>query len=309
MFHYPSLDTISLGAAWVTIGSFDGVHLGHRRLLQSLAEESHKAGVAAVVITFYPHPAVVLKNIKAPFYLTDPEEKAILMKQAGVDAVVTIPFDKHLASLSAIDFISLLNEHINIRQIWAGSDFALGRNRQGDIHQLRLIGQDLGFDVHVIPPINNEGLKISSSQIRKLIADGKVRDVKDLLGRWYDVRGKVIHGDGRGHRLGIPTANLETWPERILPHHGVYATLAWIGQKGIPSITNLGYRPTFEGQSPTPRLETNLLDYSADLYGNEIRLEFIDFIRGEKKFPSIHELLGQIEQDTAYARKVLDHDA
>ncbi|NPV78136.1 MAG: bifunctional riboflavin kinase/FAD synthetase [Anaerolineae bacterium] len=307
MQHFDTLENLSLQESWVTIGSFDGVHRGHRAILEPLAVEAHKNGGNAVVITFFPHPAVVLRGIHSPFYLTSPEEKAILMGRFGIDHVITLPFSREFAAQPAASFIAQLVERLEMRQIWAGIDFALGRNREGDIKMLEKLGSIMGFEVRVIAPLSEEGKKISSSHIRRQLSEGRVAAAADLLGRFYAVEGKVIHGDTRGASIGFPTANLEIWPERLLPRLGVYATWATVGTNRYPAVTNIGMRPTFEKLPSQPRLETHLLGFSGNLYGKYIGIEFVEFIRPETRFSSVTELKEQITKDISFAWEVFEH--
>lgn len=307
MQHFYSLEPLSLDKSWVTIGSFDGVHRGHQALIKPLVAEAHQSGATAVVVTFHPHPAVVLRGIHAPYYLTDPEEKADLLGKLGIDLVVTLPFTQELAALSAKSFITLLTSHLGLKQLWAGNDFALGHNRDGNIDSLQVLGAEMGFKVHIVTPINNGGEKISSSQIRTYITNGKVSEAAQLLGRIYRVGGKVIPGDRRGKNIGFPTANLEIEPERLLPGIGVYVTWVCSGSHKYPAVTNIGFRPTFENQPVVPRLEAHLLDFTGNLYEDIIQIEFLEFIRPEKRFSSAVELTNQIQKDIQFAQKVFEH--
>jgi riboflavin kinase / FMN adenylyltransferase len=308
MQHLRSLEHVHLDSAWITIGSFDGVHRGHQALIKRLVAEAHRAGHLAVVVTFFPHPAVVLRNISTPYYLTTPEEQADLLAALGVDYLVTLTFDRALAGVSATDFVQMLSTHLGLRQLWVGSDFALGRNREGDVPRLRQIGESLGFDVHIMEPEMEEGEIISSSLVRAALKAGRVKEAARLLGRNYSVTGIVIHGDGRGHQLGIPTANLSIWSQRLLPAFGIYATWVWAGGQRLPSVSNVGIRPMFENSDITPRVEAHLLDFDQDLYGQELTLEFVDYHRGEQKFSSIEAMLEQIKYDILWAREVLNND-
>jgi len=300
-----SFDNIQLQSSWVTIGSFDGVHRGHQALINSMVGDAHAHNEPAVVVTFYPHPVVVLRSIDTPYYLTSPEERSDLFAREGVDYTITLRFDRQLAALSAFDFMKILSDHLGVRQLWVGLDFALGRNRQGDVPTLKEIGKQLGYSVHSISPIDFSGEVISSSRIRQMLALGNVEEVQRLLGRWYSLSGPVIHGDGRGKNLGIPTANLEVPQERILPAFGIYATWTWLGENRLPSVTNIGIRPTFENISERPQIESHLLDFDKDLYGSSIRLEFVEYLRPEARFESIPALIEQMYVDIQRTREVL----
>lgn len=307
MNRYTSLDEASLQNTWATIGSFDGVHLGHQNIIRWLVREAHAANANAAVLTFYPHPAVVLRGLTGPFLLTDMDERAALLEELGVDNLITLRFDRQMAALTPQEFMHQLNDHLDLRHLLVGYDFALGRARSGDIPTLARIGETLGYSVESMPPVELDGEVVSSSRIRTLLADGDVRGASRLLGRRYALRGEIIHGDGRGHGLGIPTANLDIQPERILPAHGVYATLARMENQVIFSVTNIGLRPTFENGQAVPRVETHLLDFNQDLYGSTMELQFVQYLRPEQRFASVQALLTQIHQDIHQAREVLEH--
>ncbi len=305
MEQYTSFEDVYLDSSWVTIGSFDGVHRGHQAIIHRLVDGAHKAGAQAVVVTFSPHPAVVLRGLKGPFFLTDPDERIELLAGLGVDALVTLTFDRKLASRSAADFVRDLCTHLGLRRLLVGYDFALGKGREGDVPTLTRLGEEMGYRVEVTQPVTDGDDVISSSRIRALLSAGDVATAGRYLGRPYSLTGIVVHGDGRGHGLGIPTANLETWPERIVPAVGVYATLTYVRGRPLQSVTNIGVRPTFEDQPASARVETHLLDFHQDLYGQKIRMEFIQFLRREQRFSSIEALLDQIHQDIQHAREAL----
>ena len=305
MQHVRSLDAVHLEGSWVTIGSFDGVHLGHQAIIRRLVDGAHAQGLLAVIITFFPHPSKVLRGNGSPFYLTTPEERAEILAGLQVDLAVTLPFNKELASLTADEFIRLLSEHLNLKRLLVGHDFALGRGREGNFEVLGKLGQKYHYLLEGQSPLLVAGELVSSSRIRELISQGNVARAAEYLGRRFAVEGKVVPGDGRGRTIGIPTANLEIWGELLLPARGVYATLAHIGSIEIPSVTNIGIRPTFENQSPQLRVETHLLNFNRDLYGTMLQLEFIDFLRPEQRFPSVQALVGQIQTDIKHAREVI----
>jgi riboflavin kinase / FMN adenylyltransferase len=307
MQHLRSLDISNLHSAWVAIGSFDGVHRGHQALIRQLVTHAHEAGSPAVVITFYPHPMVVIKDFQGAYYLTTPDERARLLSDLGIDAVITLPFTQQLASLTADEFMDQLSASLHLRSLWVGPDFALGRNRTGNIETLREIGQRLHYELRVIQPITDDSNIISSSLIRKLVSSGDVSAASRLLGRYYATSGEIVHGDGRGKGIGIPTANQEVWPELLLPATGVYATWALLGDRRLPSVTNIGFRPTFENQPVLPRIETHLLDFEEDLYTHSLKLEYVERLRPEQRFSSIQALLDQIHVDIGRAREVLLH--
>jgi riboflavin kinase/FMN adenylyltransferase len=307
MRHLTTLDGLSLPAAWATIGSFDGVHRGHQAIIENLVQGAHQSGVPAVVITFFPHPSVVLRGPQGPFFLTTPEERAELLDALGVDIVVTLHFDRQMAALSAEEFMRMIAGHLGLRRLLVGYNFALGRGREGNVDRLRELGEQMGYTLELTRPFELGGEVVSSSRIRALLNRGSASEAAQLLGRPYTLSGEVVHGDGRGHGLGIPTANLSVWQERIIPAVGVYATWAVIDGTRHPAVTNIGVRPTFENEPVFARIETHLLDYDRDLYGQKMQLQFIQYLRREQRFPSIQALLDQIHQDIDQTREVLEH--
>jgi riboflavin kinase / FMN adenylyltransferase len=305
MRHFQTLEEVSSTKSWVTIGSFDGVHRGHQQVLQDMVKGAHAAGSPAVAVTFYPHPVSVLRGLSGPFYLTNSEEKAALIAAQGVDILITLPFTRELANVSAQDFMSNLKRQLGLEQLWVGFNFTLGRNREGDIPTLTRIGDLLDYHLEVIQPITIDGEIVSSSLIRGLLSKGEVARANTLLGRPYSVPGEVVAGDGRGRTIGIPTANLDIWPERLLPATGVYATWAWLGTTRVQAVTNLGVRPTFTPGETVQHVEAHLLDFHQDLYGRMLRLEFVERLRGEVRFASVDALLGQIQTDIQQAKGIL----
>jgi riboflavin kinase/FMN adenylyltransferase len=210
-----------------------------------------------------------------------------------------------IAALSADEFISMIKEHLDFTHLVVGYDFALGRGRTGDVKYLKEAGSHSGFSVDVFQPIWSEGETISSSQIRVALIQGKIEKAAQLLGRPYTLSGPVVVGDGRGRLIGIPTANLDFWPEQVLPKIGVYACLAVVGGKSWKAVTNIGFRPTFASEIPAPVVEAHLLDFDGDLYNQELKLKFISRLRDEKKFSGIEALVTQIQQDIQKARHIL----
>jgi len=306
MLHYRSLENLSLGPSWLTIGSFDGVHLGHQAIIHSLTNGAHASGSLATALTFHPHPAVVLGKRQAPLYLTSPDERARILNSFGVDVVVTFPFTLETANLSHVAFLTLIKRHIDFQHLIVGYDFALGKNRAGDVQALQVLGKQLNYTLDVLSPVIGSERPISSSQVRQALIQGNVREVTRLLGRCFCITGNVIHGDGRGRTIGLPTANLEIWAEQVLPGPGVYACQAKVHGKTWKAVTNIGYRPTFTEAPLGLLVETHLLDFDADVYGEEIGLCFVERLRDEKKFASVSALLEQIQQDIETARTLLD---
>jgi riboflavin kinase / FMN adenylyltransferase len=305
MQHLWSLANVNLDSSWLTIGSFDGVHRGHQEIIRDLSAGARSAGVPAVVLSFYPHPSVVLGKRKHSFYLTSPEERAELLGNLGADIVVTHPFNMEIAQISARDFISYLYDHLRMKRLEVGYDFAMGKGREGNLPVLRQLGIEFGFEVKDIQPVKLDGKIVSSSYIRGLLEEGKVEEAARFLGRPYRLIGRVVSGEGRGRTIGIPTANLSLWEETLVPAPGVYVTQVHARGSVHGAVTNVGFRPTFEPAPTAPRVETLLLDYSGDLYGEYINLDFLFRLREEKRFPDVQSLLEQIDRDIESARKIL----
>jgi len=289
---------------FLTIGVFDGVHLGHKYLVSQLTEQARQQSLLSGVVTFRQHPQEILSpQTKLPF-LTDLTNRANLLKNEGVEAIITLSFTRELAQLSARQFVSLLKKYLRMRGMVIGPDFALGRNREGSTDTLRALGQDMNFSVIVIPPVMVNGEVVSSTAIRKALADGDMKRVVNLIGRPFSVHGRVIIGSGRGIGLGFPTANLDIDSEQALPTEGVYATWTYIDDKAYQSMTNIGKRPTFGGSERT--VEVYVLNYHSDLYGRELKIDIIERLRGEKKFDTVDELKKQITEDVKQGRVILD---
>jgi riboflavin kinase/FMN adenylyltransferase len=305
MQHFHDLDQISLAGSLVTIGSFDGVHIGHQQIIHSLVDRARQADLPSVVVTFHPHPQLVLKEETRPYYLTLPEKRAQLLGDLGVDLVLTYPFSKETSQLSPEDFTSQLHAHLRFRELWVGYDFALGKDRLGTPSRLREIGRGLNFEVHEIPAYSYAGDLISSSLIRDQIRTGQIIKASELLGRPFGISGEVIKGDNRGKSLGFATSNLEVPPEVVDIKPGVYACRAIVRGEIFPAVTNIGYRPTFGEDLTAPRIETHLLDFSRDLYGETVELVFIERIRDELKFSEVSKLVEQIKADVDQARRIL----
>ncbi|MEW6716329.1 MAG: bifunctional riboflavin kinase/FAD synthetase [Chloroflexota bacterium] len=299
------LEQVKLEASWLTIGSFDGVHIGHKKLIRSLVEGAHKRGRPAVVLTFEPHPVVVLRKGIAHYLLSTPEEKAQQMASLGVDYLITHPFNKQVAAMSALQFMQLLSDQLGLRYLFVGYNFALGHNREGDLYHLRGLGRKLGYTVRVFSPVRLSGEVVSSSGIRDLLTSGEVKKASEWLGRRYKLSGVVVRGDDRGKKLGIPTANLDIRADLVQPRAGVYACWAIINGDRWGAVSNVGVRPTFEFQPVAPRVEAHLFDFEGDLYGQVISLEFLSRLREEKRFPNENALVDQIRGDIENARGML----
>jgi len=305
MIHYRSLDQVNLPNSWLTIGVFDGVHRGHQEILANLTAGAHANDMPAVVLTFWPHPAVVLGKRNDLKSLSTPEERAELLGEQGVDVVVTHPFTPDFSQLTALDFMRLVSERLGLRSLWIGYDFALGHNREGNLERLTEIGNELGYSVQAIGPVRNGGDVLSSSLIRQRIRGGEVARAAENLGRYYALSGPVIHGDGRGRKINIPTANIDYPGDKVIPVNGVYACWAWVGGEKYPAAVNIGINPTFTPDKETPNVEAHLLDFDRELYGQELKLEFVEHLREELKFFSVEALLEQIRADIARTREIL----
>lgn len=303
-----SLSELSLASpAVVTIGAFDGVHRGHQALIGGLVAHARATGRVAIAITFSPHPSVFLRGRQPSFYLTTPDEKAGILAALGVDVLVTHRFDAAFAAITAAEYVEQLVRYARMAELWCGADFALGHNREGNVAYLRAAGERLGFTVHVQTPIQLDGEIISSTRIRQCLRDGAVEQAAHLLGRPFRLSGQVVEGARRGRAIGIPTANLAIAEEHAIPAVGVYACRADIPQaSSLPAVTNIGYRPTFNSTEPKLTVETHLLNFTGDLYGARVALDFIARLRPEMKFAGVEALVAQIHSDIRTARRLLE---
>ena len=288
----------------LTIGVFDGVHLGHKYLISQLTEHARQQNLLSGVVTFRQHPQKVLSPRTNLLFLTNLAEKVNLLKNEGVDAVVALSFTQELAQLSVDQFVGLLRKYLRMRGLLIGPDFALGRNREGNADTLRALGQDMNFSVIIIPPVMVNGEVVSSTAIRNALADGNMKKVVNLMGRPFSLQGRVTTGASRGLKLGFPTANLDTDPKQALPADGVYATWAYVDDKTYQSVTNVGRRPTFGGNGRT--VEVYIFNYHGNLYGHELKINVIERLRGEKQFDSVEELKKQIAVDVKQGEAILN---
>lgn len=306
------------GTTVLTIGNFDGIHRGHQALLMHMQQTARRLSAAqgqaanTAILTFDPHPVRVLRPDLPYFLLTTPMERLELAAALGITHGIIHPFTLETAQITPHAFMGLLTQHLGLAVLVVGPDFALGRNRSGDLPMLRELGQALDFRVEVIEPIALGEETVRSSRIRTLLSEGDVGGVATLLGRPYRVSGVVEHGDQRGRQVGIPTANLRTSPEKLLPADGVYVTRTLISSfdrvDAFVSATNIGIRPTVDGLHR--RVEAHILDFPPpeqvdDLYGRVLAVDFLARLRGEMRFSSINELVDQIHIDIAQARALL----
>lgn len=306
MQHFRHIHDVTLTQpSIVTVGVFDGVHQGHQTLLGHLAKQAHDVGKLAVVLSFFPHPDVVLHGMEGRYYLTTPERRAQLLGELGIDVVVTHPFNEETRQMRAAVFVDNLLEYLNMTTLWATPDFALGYQREGNIEFLMLQGKTKGFRVETIDLVTDPEAKetVRSARIRAALATGDARTAMALLGRPYMVEGEVVKGDQRGRTIGFPTANVAVWEQQLLPMNGVYACRVQLGDEVFDAVTNVGQRPTFDGKTVT--VETHLLNFDRDIYGEHLQVEFIERLRGEIKFSGIDALVEQIRQDIVAGRHVL----
>ena len=304
MQHYRSLEEVSLPDSWLTVGVFDGVHRGHRRVIDRLVAGAHAAGMPAVVLTFDPHPAKIFGRVDIKL-LSLPGERARLLGSLGVDVVVTHPFSKPFADTSAVDFMKLVTERLGTRHLVLGYDSTLGKNREGDVVRLTAIGSELGYTVETVSALGDESGVISSTEIRKLVAVGNVSEAARLMGHPYSLQGLVTHGDHRGRTIGYPTANLAYAREKVVPAGGIYACWVWVEGERFLAAVNVGTNPTFTPDKQTVNVEAYLLDFDRNIYDQLLTLEFVSRLRAELKFPSVEALVTQIDNDVRMTREIL----
>ena len=306
MRHYYSLEEVSIKNSWLTIGVFDGVHRGHREIIRKLTAEAHANHAPAVLLTFDPHPASVLsgQEIKC---LTTPEERADLLGSLGVDIVITQRFTRDLSTATAFEYMSRLKQTLDLKHLLIGYDFALGKGREGNVKRLTEIGRDLDYKVEVINALSDESGVISSTAIRKLVGAGNVIEAGKLLGYNYALSGEVIRGAGRGRTINFPTANVDYPKQKATPSNGIYACWAYLENHSAKfmAATNIGFNPTFTPERQTPSLEAYLLDFDRDIYGQQVKLEFVSRIRDEIKFNSLELLIEKIHEDVKKTRELL----
>ena len=293
---------LSVSASVVTLGNFDGIHLGHQALIRCSVEESRRSGGPSVVLTFEPHPLKILAPSRAPKLILAHKDKMRLFQSFGVDIVVIQNFDASFANLQAEDFVRrFLVERLKIKKIWVGRDLRFGAGRKGTVDDLARWGAALGFEVGTVEPIVVEGNRVSSSRIRQLVEEGRVDEAVPLLGRHHFISGRVVSGNRRGRELGFPTANISSRNE-VLPLDGIYATLLQIGDQQLLSVSNIGVNPTF-GEGPRT-IESFILNFDRDIYGEPVQLSFVKRIREEKKFDSIDQLVVQMRCDVTAAESI-----
>ncbi len=287
----------------VTLGNFDGIHLGHQKILGSVVRRARALGAPALVYTFDPHPLKVVSPSSCPPLILSMEDKKALMEEAGVDYLVLARFTEDLAATAPGDFARrVIGGLLRAREVIVGENFSFGKGRSGTVARLGELGRDLGFTVKAVPPCMRGGKVVSSSRIRALITGGEVKKAASLLGRPFSVRGRVVRGEAIGRELGFPTANIEPTGE-LIPASGVYAAIAVLGNMRQRGVVNIGTRPTFKGRQRT--IEVHILDFSGDIYGREVTLMFMKRLREERTFPGRHALVRQMERDLALAKRIL----
>jgi riboflavin kinase/FMN adenylyltransferase len=295
-------DTPAIG---ITIGNFDGVHIGHRELLKKIKDDCLARGLQFVVVTFTPHPQKILQPSKERFLINSYDQRRALLKELGVDHLIEIMFTRDFSTLSPEVFLKdYLLSYPALKNIYLGYDFAFGANKQGGFDLVKSICESRGIEVEIQPKYEFKGHVVSSSLIREKILAGDVDEVEEILGRKFQLEGVVVKGEGRGKKIGFPTANIQVSLDLIVPDKGVYVTRTIYQGMTYQSVTNIGNNPTFKN-SDQIHIETNIFDFDADIYGETLNIEFISKVRDEKKFPTVNELIEQIKQDVQFSRDFL----
>jgi riboflavin kinase/FMN adenylyltransferase len=286
----------------VTLGVFDGLHLGHQLIMKTVVERARAIGAVPTVITFEPHPRAVLHPESAPPLLQTFDQKIEALGVLGIEQTIVIHFDVAFSRIRAEDFLcEVVKDRLHAKEVYLGRGFAFGHNREGNIELLKRISSQLGFIADEAPEVALRGQRVSSSRIRELLLKGQINLARRMLGRPYGVEGPVVHGAERGTQIGFPTANLHPH-NRVIPRGGVYVTATLLGGQWRRSVTNIGMRPTFD-DGTTTSVETHVLNWSDDLYGDVVRVRFLRRLRDEKKFGSIADLKSQIERDVSRAEE------
>ncbi len=290
------------GPIFLAIGVFDGVHLGHQAVISTSTEHAKAANGTPVVVTFDPHPEKILRPEAAPHLLTASPHKIALIRELGVAHLLIVTFDKQFAATEPEDFVQQLVKHSNpLREICVGHKWSFGKNRRGNLELLKKLGAQFDFNVIGIPPVTVNGELVSSTTIRRAVESGDLQKAAAMLGREYTVLGTVVRGDDLGKKIGFPTANLSAHNEQF-PPNGVYFAEARLEGVAYPGVVNLGYRPTVSSSKTERILEIHLLDFDRDIYGKDLEVRFISYLRPEKKFEDVDALVRQIERDVQQAR-------
>lgn len=297
-----SIENLNISKPVVTIGSFDGVHRGHREVLRQLTDYARQTGGSSVVLTFWPHPSAVLNPGSKPALLSTIDEKSQLLAETGIDWLITLPFTKEFSQMEYDRFVTdCLVDKLHIDTLFVGYDNKVGRNGRGHFAEVEALSQQLGFKVRQLSMLSSDAAPISSTAIRALLSDGKVIEANQLLGRPYCLTGKVVSGNHIGTGMGFPTANLEPDPCKFVPGNGAYAIKAIVSDSEYVGMLNIGVRPTIGDGKPT--IEAHLLNFNGDLYGQTVSVYFIDKIRDERQFASIDELRAQLDADRQTVRR------
>ena len=293
----------------VTVGTFDGVHRGHWAVLEEIRERARATNRRSVLVTFDPHPLRIVRPEHAPPLLTTPLEKKEILAESGLEYAVFIAFTETLSRYSPRRFVEeILVDRLHVEELVIGFDHGFGRDRSGNADTLRGIGADLGFDVDVVPPVEVGEEAVSSTRIRAAVAAGRMEEARMCLGRPYSIRGVVVRGDGRGKGLGFPTANLEvSASDKLIPPAGIYAVRGVLKRGTYVGALHLGPRPTFAGSPPS--IELHLLDFEGDIYGEAVRIDFVQYLRPVLPFDSVGALIDQMRADVDLARHVVDEDS
>ena len=298
---------MSIKKSIVTIGVFDGVHIGHRAVIKKIVDRAKTVGVISIVVTFYPHPLNVLGGHHLVPSLMSLKHRVNTIKDLGVDKVIVMKFDKRLSGMGPEKFIkNIIKKELNAREIFVGEDFCFGKGAGGDIKALKRIGVASGLKVHSVKAVKRNGRIISSSEIRKLVISGRVKEASELLGRPFSILGTVISGAKLARALGYPTANINPHHE-AMPPSGVYAVRVKLDKKLFKGIMNIGVRPTFydHGRDAEPSIEVHIFDFHGAIYGKDLEAIFVKRIRDEKKFNTIDSLIEQVKKDERTARRLL----
>lgn len=285
----------------ITIGNFDGVHKGHQVLIKEAVQFANKRNIKSVVFTFDNHPANYFEKKHVKSIITN-NEKINRIKSLGVDILVIIPFDSYMTKISPIEFIKgVLIDKLGARKIIVGHDFTFARRKEGNTKLLKEMSFKYGFELEIVNPIKVNDIRVSSTYIRQLVAEGSVDKVNKYLGYHCEIKGNVIKGKQLGRTIGFPTANIEINDDLLIPNNGIYATKVYVHNDVYYGATNIGYNPTVNGDKLS--IETNILEFDEDIYGQVIKIEFLERIRDEKKFNSLEELKAQLKKDTDYVYK------
>jgi riboflavin kinase/FMN adenylyltransferase len=287
----------------LTIGSFDGIHRGHQYLIRRVVARANEMGASSALVTLHPHPKIVLRPDSEMRYLSTIEERLDLLTPLGLDYAVVFPFSLETSQIRAREFVQLLLDHLNLKEIFCGADFAFGYKREGNIAFLRELGREKNFVVTMVEPQKFDDTILSSTRARELIAQGEIDEAVRILGRFPSVRGRVVHGDQRGRTLGFPTANLSLADRRLIPANGIYAVRVRFENEWRLGAASIGVRPTFEGKNRL--VEVFILDWDGDLYDRVMEVQFVKRLRDELKFESVDALVVQMTRDVAEARRVL----